>query len=379
VLPDLTNPYVDALIKLDAGDLTPFTPYAGKFLGYPLSKGALSLDLRYLISDRRLNASNVVALNQFTLGARTDSTNATKLPVKLGIALLKDREGRIALDLPVTGGLDDPKFHIGRLVTSTLVNLLVKVATSPFSLLGAAFGGGEELQFTDFTPGTADFATGETNKLAKLARALYERPALNLEIVPSFDPAADRAALAKRNLLNAMKARHAKELTERKKPVPPLAEITLEDDEYERLLRKAYKEAFDTTPERALREARAAAVAPNTPGGTNTPSPRATDNSKGSGQLLGARPAPTSAAPAAVSAKPKTEDELIRDELEQRLMPTTPATESDALELMRARVEAVVKFFLDTGKVEGERLLPATPKNRDPSAAGAARATFSLN
>lgn len=377
VLPDVKNPFVDTLVKLDAGDLTPFTPYAEKFLGYPLNKGALSLDLRYSIRDRRLNASNVVALDQFTLGARTDSTSATKLPVKLAVALLKDREGRIALDLPVTGSLDDPKFHIGRLVTSTLVNLLVKVATSPFSLLGAAFGGGEELQFADFAPGTAAFAAGETNKLEKLAKALYERPALNLEIVPSFDPAADRAAVGRRKLLDAMKALHAAELAERKKPVPPLAEITLEDGEYERLLRKAYKEAFNTTPERALREAREAAAATNAPGAAGAPVPKTSGTGKGSAQLLtGTRPAPT---PTTDGAKPKTEDELIRDELEQRLMGAAPVTEADALELMKQRAEAVVNFFLETGKVERERLLPATPKNRDPAAAGAARTTFSLN
>ncbi|TAK95768.1 MAG: DUF748 domain-containing protein, partial [Verrucomicrobia bacterium] len=260
--PDPRNPFVNLKIAFTNSDLTPFSPYSEKFAGYPLNKGKLTLELHYDITNRTLKAQNIVAIDQLTFGAHNHSPHATKLPVKLGVALLKDRNGRIDLDLPVSGSLDDPSFGIGKLVMKAVVNILVKVATSPFALLGAAFGGGgEELQFVDFAPGAVAINDSQTNKLDRLAKALYERPALNLEIGASFDPRADADALARQKLLERMKLARIQELTARGKPAPPLNEFKFTDEEYERLLRKSYESTFNTTPEKALREAAAAAIA----------------------------------------------------------------------------------------------------------------------
>jgi hypothetical protein len=58
----------------------------------------------------------------------------------LGVALLKDIDGRIVIDLPVSGSLDDPEFRVGQVVLRVIVNLLTKAAVSPFALLGSMFG-----------------------------------------------------------------------------------------------------------------------------------------------------------------------------------------------------------------------------------------------
>jgi hypothetical protein len=311
--------------------------------------------------------------------------------VRLGVALLKDRNGRIDLNLPVSGSLDDPQFSIRALVWKAIVNILLKVATSPFALLGAMFGGGEELQYVDFAPGSATLADAQTNKLNKLTKALYERPALNLEISGSADTVADREALARQNLRNKINSLRAQELTARGKPVPVAGELKLEDSDYDRLLRKAYNEAFKTTPERALREARTAAAATNAAGAASAATSvasRPAEITKGAMQLAQGlsgktatltRGAVASPGSAAAPAKPKTEDELIRDELEQRLMTTTSATDDDLRGLMQERAETVEKLLLGTGKVTAERLFLVAPKPVDPSVKGAAQATFSLN
>jgi ribosomal protein S11 len=390
ILPDAKNPFVDLKLAFTNSDLTPFDPYSAKFVGRPLNKGKLTFELRYNIEDRKVKAANVITLDQLTFGARNQSTNATKLPVKLAVALLKDREGRIDLDLPVSGSLDDPEFRIGALVWKAIVNILVKVATSPFSLLGAMFGGGEELQFVDFAPGSATLAEAQTNKLDKLSKALYERPALSLEIAASADPVADRDALSLRKLRDQMQSLRIQELTARGKPLP--AGFKFEDGDYEDLLRKTYKEAFNTTPERALREARAAAAATNAAAGAKTnelaSAMARTDPIKGASQLLQHRPgAPageltsTNAAPGSglPPAKPKTEAELVREELQRRLMEKSPATDDDLRELMQHRAETVQKFLLDTGRVTADRLFLVAPKPADPAVKGEARATFSLD
>ena len=94
-------------------------------------------------------------LDQLTFGARVDSPTATKLPLLLAVALLKDRNGVIDIDLPIAGSLDDPEFSVGGLIIRVIINLITKVVTAPFAILGALAGGGEQLAFVEFAPGRA--------------------------------------------------------------------------------------------------------------------------------------------------------------------------------------------------------------------------------
>jgi hypothetical protein len=388
--PDLTNPFVDLKITFTNTDLTPLTPYAEKFAGYAINKGKLAFDVHYKIENRALQGENLVAVDQFTFGARNNSPDATKLPVRLGVALLKDRNGRIDLDLPVSGSLDDPSFRIGGIVWKALLNVLIKATTSPFALLGALAGGGEELQFVDFTPGLATLNDSQTNKLMKLTKALYERPALNLEIGATCDAQRDAEALGRAKVLAKMKTLRIQELVARGKPAPEFAVLQLEDDDYERLLRRTYREAFNTTPEQALREALLAAAATNasveSAAGAATTAD-ATETGKGATaltqrasltDLVKRSQSPTPGATGGGGSKPKTESQLVRDELERRLMTTMPVGEEDLRTLMQRRIEAVQQFLSATGTVAPDRLFPVTPNAADATKAEA-RVVFSLN
>src|ERR1035438_8825784 len=169
-------------------------------MGYPLEKGSLSLDLHYYVTRRELKAENKVRVDALPICEPSGSPDAIKLPVKLGIALLQDRHGVIALDVPLHGRLDDPKFRLGPLIVQVFMNVITKAITKPFALLGSVFGGGEDLDHIAFDLGNADFTAGEVSKLDTLATALYERPALKLGITGSIDPVKDREALVKHNL-----------------------------------------------------------------------------------------------------------------------------------------------------------------------------------
>jgi hypothetical protein len=390
VTPDPKHLFVDLKVAFTNTDLTSLSAYTENFVGRPLHKGRLTMELRHHIADRQLTAQNVIALDHLTLGARNDSPNATRLPVKLAIGLLKDLNGRIELNLPITGSLDDPKFSIWGLVGQTFQNLILKVATSPFSLLGALVGGGEELQFVEFNPGQATLNDNQTNRLMKLTKALAERPALGLEIGASFDANTDVDALGRQKVAGRMKALRLEELVARGKTAPPLSELILDDDDYDRLLRKSYLAAFNTTPERALREALAAAVATNAPGSAALPATAAPEKSqKGAAalmnlnnsltQLAAKAPPPASGAPSVAATKPKTEREWIRDEMEQRLATTMPVTTDEIRALLQRRIEVVQRFLADPGGISGERVLATAPQPENPSRQGAARVVFSLD
>jgi uncharacterized protein involved in outer membrane biogenesis len=241
------NPLRDDLyLELKANfkdmDLTTGSPYSGRYTGYSIQKGKLSFQLEYLIKNKKLDAKNSIFLDQFTFGDPIESPEATKLPVKLAVALLKDKDGKIELDIPVSGDLNDPKFSVGGIILKVIVNLLVKVATSPFALLSAVFGGGEELGYAEFDYGSAVLTDATKKKLDIIVKALNDRPALKMDIVGHADPEKDREGLKQDRMLKKIKAQKIKEMLAKNSDAPSLDSITVTSEEYPVYLKRAYKE-----------------------------------------------------------------------------------------------------------------------------------------
>lgn len=239
--------HVDLAVKVKDMDLHAFSPYAGKYAGYELARGQLALDIDFALQDRKLDAKNVVTLQQLTFGEPSGSPDATKLPVRLAVALLKDIKGNIVIDLPVQGRTDDPQFRIGRVVGRVLVNLLTKAAVSPFSLLGSMFGGGgEELSWQDFAAGASELDKADTAKLDTVAKALKNRPTLQLNLQGRYDAAKDVAALKAARLDDEIRRAIWERLRADNPDLPPPDRIEIDqrlrDDEINRRYAQAFPE-----------------------------------------------------------------------------------------------------------------------------------------
>jgi len=192
--------YSDLALKFSNIELTTFNPYSGKFAGYAISKGKLSTAMKYRVEERKLDAQHHILVDNLEFGDKTDSKDAAPIPIKFGVALLKDRRGVIELDLPVSGTLDDPEFRLGPLIWKAVVGLLSKIVTAPFAAIGAMFGGGDELAFVEFEPGSATLTEDATKKLGTLANGLAERPQLRLNVPNTIATAADSEVVAKQAL-----------------------------------------------------------------------------------------------------------------------------------------------------------------------------------
>jgi len=233
--------FVDLKASVKGVELSPFSPYSGKYAGYAIEKGQLSLSAHYHIENRKLEAENGLFLDQLTFGERIDSPDATKLPVQLTLALLKNRKGEIDLHLPVGGSLDDPEFSMGDLLVKVIVNLLSKAVTAPFALIGSLFGGGEELSYLEFAPGQQRIDPAGEDKLKTLAKALADRPSLELEIAGRSDPATDQEGLKQALLEQKVKAQKLADLVKQGVSAGSLDEISLTAGEYPALLKRAYQ------------------------------------------------------------------------------------------------------------------------------------------
>ena len=213
-------------------ELTTLTPYSGKFAGFRIRKGRLNLDLHYLITNGQLKAENKVVVEQLQLGEKVDSPDAVDLPIRLAVALLKDTEGKISIELPVTGDLNNPQFSVMPIVWQTLRNLVLRAAQAPFKFIGGliAGGGSEDLGTVAFAPGSSELTGDAQSSLDKLASALKERPELRLEIEGTSAQNSDGPLIAQQRLDREYQATWYKILQRRGDKVPANASMLVVDD-----------------------------------------------------------------------------------------------------------------------------------------------------
>lgn len=321
--------FTDLHVKFDGVELTSVTPYSGRFAGYRIEKGKLSVDVRYRVENRRLDAEQRFVIDQLTLGERVESPDAVKLPLRLAVALLKDRNGVIDLGLPVTGSLDDPKFRLGPIIWKAFVNLLAGIATSPFKLIGSMFGGGEEVNLIDFEAGEAALDAPAREKLLALTKALRERPQLALDVPSTFAPDADYAALAARDLEARLAA-----LAQARRPPAAASDPGTRFELLLALYSKEQPGAALPPGARALREVRAADREP--------------------GLVSGAS-----------------------QELQTALRPGIDSLDVALQSLAQQRARAIQDALLSSGEVEPGRVFLLAPA-ASPAVAGKARITLSL-
>ncbi len=199
----LTDPFAATDIRADFRnvDMTTLTPYSAQFAGYSIKDGKLDLDLEYHIKDRQLQASHKIVATNLTLGPAVEGGESPGFLIKLAISLLKDKEGRIKLDVPVEGTVDSPEFSYRGIVWHAIKSVLGKIATAPFRFLGKLLGiGGDDVELVDFDPGRVDVIAPEKEKLDSLSAELGRKPELTLSVEGRYDSISDVAALREASL-----------------------------------------------------------------------------------------------------------------------------------------------------------------------------------
>ena len=195
---DLFDPirFTDMTLEFRNLLMSNLSPYTVQFAGREIAEGKMDLDLGYAIDNGQLDGRNNIVLSDLVLGDKVDHPDASSLPLGLAVALLKDSDGVIDLDLPITGDINDPEFKISGVVWQAISGLITKIVSAPFRFLGKLIGiDAEDLGEFQFLAGRADLTPPELEKIAQLEEALQQRPELSVDISGVTDPAIDVPAL----------------------------------------------------------------------------------------------------------------------------------------------------------------------------------------
>lgn len=314
--------FTDIAMRFRNMEMTTLSPYSGRFAGYEVERGKLDVDLNYRVENQRLDARHRIVITQLQLGDRVESDQRVRIPVRLAIALLTDRNGVIDIDLPVTGTLDDPRFRLGPIIWRIIMNLI----TSPFALLSGLGGGGEaNLEYVAFAPGEAALDEAAQGNLQTLRAAMAERPGISIDVPMANDPVRDLEGL-RAVRVRAMEREAAADRLGRRADAPGAIEEALSDpDERQEALERVYR------------------------------------------QLTGARPD--------IPDAPEGADETAHNVewLERESRAHVAVTDADLAELGRARAAAVQDALLASGDIDPARVFVIAQREAPTETEGAVR------
>lgn len=195
---DIRNTDVD--LEVAALDLRALDAYGRWFAAHPLEEGTLRYTTHTAIHDGRIDSENRLRIDDLRLGKRVDEHDPDiyVLPLRLAVGLLKDVDGVIELDVPVSGDLKDPEFKPWPIVWQVLKNLAVKAASAPGRLLTRAFEGADEddLERIRFEHMQTELTNGQARTLRQLVRALVAKSELMVDLVSVVDSMAETHEVA---------------------------------------------------------------------------------------------------------------------------------------------------------------------------------------
>ncbi len=249
------SPYLgdyDLTINFKGMPMPLISPYMVEFAGYKVEKGKMSLELKYKVINNKLTATNNILIDQFELGEKVENPHAVSLPLKLAVALLKDADGKMRINVPITGSLDDPQFDIGTVVTDALMNAISKVVSSPFRALAALTNSDEDMSTISFSAGNAVLDKTQYKKLTALAKILKERPVLILDIKGTAFQEQDWPTLREAALYDLLKKIRADELNQQSDKKILAEYVKLSDTDYKRLLATLFIEKFPKLAKKSL-------------------------------------------------------------------------------------------------------------------------------
>ncbi|MFB6345515.1 MAG: DUF748 domain-containing protein, partial [bacterium] len=199
VRPFSFSSYSTIMMKIENVGLPTLTPYSSKLLGYKIDRGKLLTTFEYRIEDGELTGENHAVLKELTLGDYVGNA-IIGIPMRLAVALLKDSNGVITLDVPVSGNLNSPSFDFTRVIYQSVRSLLINIVKSPFSFLaGLVNTEPEQLKYVEFEPTEGQLTERARSGLKKLATIMEKRPLVKVGIRPGWTEN-DRRTLARKSV-----------------------------------------------------------------------------------------------------------------------------------------------------------------------------------
>lgn len=140
----ILNPsdFNDMDLKLSIGQLRmkDMDAYFKHYFGFPVTGGIMNFQTDNEIRPSSLTSDNNIFFRKFTLAESMHTKVEYKLPLRLALGVLSDKDGIIDLKAPVESKGSEIKVkNLGKIIFKVIGNLFIKAAVSPFNALSGSY------------------------------------------------------------------------------------------------------------------------------------------------------------------------------------------------------------------------------------------------
>jgi len=189
--------YVDMVGELKKLALPAANPYVEGMIGWIIRRGELTTKLEYKIEQDKLDAKNDILVGNLRVAPARESDEVKKrigLPLGLVVALLKDGDGNIHVNVPITGTLTDKQFDFSDAIWTAVRNVIVNILKAPFRAIGGLFTSGDKIDEIKVDPvvfaaGSAVLSPELERQTVRVADFLRRSPYVSLSLTSLTSPA----------------------------------------------------------------------------------------------------------------------------------------------------------------------------------------------
>ena len=183
--------------KVDNLFLDDLNPYSRYYIAHPFSSGKVIFSSKNSISNYFLDSQNKLFVEKVEVGDKDTVSALYELPMRLAVAILRDLDGNIDLNLPVEGQLDNPKYKLWNTILQILRNLILKAVSAPYRLLAQSVGAKEkDLRIVGFDELQYQLSQEQRRSMSNLAKVLRQKPEFNIRFVSQGDTLQERQQMA---------------------------------------------------------------------------------------------------------------------------------------------------------------------------------------
>jgi hypothetical protein len=111
-----------------------FNPYLVTYTSFPLDRGTVEFHGIWNVRNGNIQSVNHLVIIDPRVTKRIRKKDAKWIPMPLIMSLVRERGNVIDYEIPITGDLKNPKFHLHDVLMDVLSNIFVKPATGPYRM-----------------------------------------------------------------------------------------------------------------------------------------------------------------------------------------------------------------------------------------------------
>ncbi len=180
-------------VDLENLALAPFNAYAMSLAGYVIERGHLTVHSKISQSANALEATNAITFEDLDVKEAGNGgfEDQFGMPLPMALALLRDHEGKIALDIPIEQKGEETDVGLTAIVLDAMRTAFVGALTSPLKLVFAAVPGQDD-EATDpvivFEAKSDALPQAAASQLEPIVALLNQRPTLAVSLRGQVSP-----------------------------------------------------------------------------------------------------------------------------------------------------------------------------------------------